>query len=191
MVIVTNRKLCKVDFIDRVKEIVDLVNPVIVLREKDLTKEEYFELAQKLDFVENLYLQDIDIARKLNKDVHLPFKVFMDNDLKGIRHKSCSVHSIEEAVIAESKGATFLVTGHIFKTDCKKGLEPRGLDFLEKLVSSVHIPVVGIGGIDETNAKLVLNSGAKSFAIMSSVFVRDDIREYILKLKQIEKNEKK
>lgn len=59
-----------------------------------------------------------------------------------------SVHSREEAVYAESKGADYLIAGHIFATDCKKGLPPRGLDFLAEICASVKIPVFAIGGMD-------------------------------------------
>ena len=48
---------------------------------------------------------------------------------------------------AERLGATYVTAGHIFTTDCKKGLPPRGLDFLKNVCDAVTIPVYGIGGI--------------------------------------------
>lgn len=186
MVVVTNRKLCKDDFVKRIREIVEAVNPIIILREKDLKAQEYFELAKKLDFVEKLFLQNVEIAKSLDRNIHLPFNQFMNEDLTCFKIKSCSVHSKEEAVKAEKQGASFLLTGHIFETDCKKDLAPRGLDYLKYICDSALIPVVAIGGIDQTNASLVLNSGASSFAIMSSAFLKEDIKDYLLCLKQIE-----
>ena len=41
-----------------------------------------------------------------------------------------SCHSLEDALEAQQLGATYLTAGHIFETDCKKGLPGRGLDFL-------------------------------------------------------------
>lgn len=58
-----------------------------------------------------------------------------------------SVHSVEDAMEAEQLGATYVTAGHIFTTDCKKGLPPRGLDFLKNVCDAVTIPVYGIGGI--------------------------------------------
>ena len=51
-----------------------------------------------------------------------------------------SVHSVEDAIKAEQLGATYMTAGHIFATDCKKGLPPRGLDFLKNVCDAVGIP---------------------------------------------------
>lgn len=59
-----------------------------------------------------------------------------------------SVHSVEDAIKAEQLGATYMTAGHIFATDCKKGLPPRGLDFLKNVCDAVLIPVYAIGGIN-------------------------------------------
>ena len=63
----------------------------------------------------------------------------------------------------------YVVAGHIFKTDCKKGLEPRGLKFVENLSSVLNIPVFAIGGINERNSQSVINSGAFGLCMMSSL----------------------
>ena len=56
-----------------------------------------------------------------------------------------------------------------YKTDCKKGLEPRGLKFVENLSSVLNIPIFAIGGIDERNSQSVINSGAFGLCMMSSL----------------------
>ena len=58
-----------------------------------------------------------------------------------------SVHSVEEAIEAQNLGATYISAGHIFATDCKKGVPPRGLDFLKKVCQTATIPVYSIVGI--------------------------------------------
>ena len=78
-----------------------------------------------------------------------------------------SVHSLEEAVLAERLGAGYLTAGHIFATDCKKGLPPRGLSFLREIASAVRIPVYGIGGMDRSKEKEVEETGAAGICIMS------------------------
>ena len=60
-----------------------------------------------------------------------------------------SIHSLDEAKEVENLGASYVVAGHIFETDCKKGLEPRGLKFVEDLSFKLTIPIFAIGGIDE------------------------------------------
>ena len=42
-----------------------------------------------------------------------------------------SVHSVEDAKEAERLGVSYMTAGHIYITDCKKGLAPRGLGFLK------------------------------------------------------------
>ena len=78
-----------------------------------------------------------------------------------------SVHTVEEAVNAEKLGANALIAGHIFMTDCKKGLAPRGLDFLKDICRAVSIPVFAIGGIDDSNSEAVKLAGAQGECRMS------------------------
>lgn len=66
-----------------------------------------------------------------------------ENAAKEFETVGVSVHSADEAVLAEKMGATYVTAGHIFATDCKKGLEPRGIEFLKNAVSSVDIDVYG------------------------------------------------
>ena len=82
-----------------------------------------------------------------------------------------SVHSVDEAQRAQVLGATYLTAGHIFTTDCKKGLPPRGLQFLQEVCQSVSIPVYAIGGItlDPQKIETVLSCGASRVCIMSGM----------------------
>ena len=68
---------------------------------------------------------------------------------------------------AERLGAAYVTAGHIFTTDCKKGLPPRGLEFLTDVVNAVKIPVYGIGGIDEENITKIMECGAAGGCMMS------------------------
>jgi thiamine-phosphate pyrophosphorylase len=75
-----------------------------------------------------------------------------------------SVHSKDEAIKACSLGASFLIAGHIFETDCKKGVVPRGLIFLKEIVNTVKIPVFSIGGITLLNVPEVKIQEQKEYA---------------------------
>lgn len=78
-----------------------------------------------------------------------------------------SVHSLEEAREAERLGASYVTAGHIFTTDCKKGVPPRGIEFLEQVCAGVNIPVYAIGGIHMENISLVQNTKAAGACMMS------------------------
>lgn len=81
----------------------------------------------------------------------------------------CSVHSPEEAKEAEQLGAAYLTAGHIYATDCKPDIPPRGLSFLREVCRSVTIPVYAIGGIGLKGGRLeeVMKTGAKGACVMS------------------------
>lgn len=100
--------------------------------------------------------------------VHYSFNDFVKCDyfLKNIK-RSVSVHSNEDAVLAERLGADRLMTGHIFATKCKD-TAPRGLEYLTDIVQSVNIPVVAIGGITAENYLTVIKAGASDIAVMNS-----------------------
>jgi len=79
-----------------------------------------------------------------------------------------SVATPEEALAAEAAGADYLgVT--VWATPTKVDAIPRGLDGLRAIVDAVEVPVVGIGGIDVANARLVLDAGAVGVAVVSAV----------------------
>ena len=82
-----------------------------------------------------------------------------------------SVHSVEDALKAESLGADYLTAGHIYTTDCKKGLPPRGLEFLENVCKAVKIPVYAIGGIHPGTGQLneIMEHGSAGGCIMSDM----------------------
>ncbi|WP_211655520.1 thiazole tautomerase TenI [Planococcus alpniumensis] len=81
----------------------------------------------------------------------------------------CSIHSAEEARLAEKNGADFLFFGHIYPTQSKPGLSPRGIEHLRIIVESVDIPVIAIGGITPDLTPEVVKAGAKGIAVMSGV----------------------
>lgn len=166
---VTNRHLA-VDFIKRIKEISSLGVPII-LREKDLAEVEYFGLAKTvLEITDNVILHTyIDTARKLgHMKIHLPLPFLKKSDISGFEIVGVSIHSVDEALTAQSLGATYITAGHVFATDCKKGLPPRRLSFLKDVCSAVDIPVFAIGGITSLNAPDTISSGAHGICVMSS-----------------------
>ncbi len=174
---VTNRKLCKNDFLERIRKIADEKPRAIILREKDLTEEEYTKLAAEVieicknGGVECILHNFVYTAEKLHHtSLHLPLSVLegISADCrKKFKILGASCHSAEDAINAQKLGCTYITAGHIFDTDCKKGLPGRGLDFLKKVCRSVSVPVYAIGGISTDNISDVIRAGAAGGCIMS------------------------
>ena len=194
--IISNRKLCENKNLERQIEKIFLAYEKkiilkkfeivsLTLREKDLDKNEYLNLVEKIypickKYKINLILhQNYDLNlddRYMIEGLHLSYEIFKSLNknikeelIKKYKRIGVSIHSLEEARKVENLGASYVVAGHIFKTDCKKGLEPRGLKFVEELSSILTIPIFAIGGIDEKNSQSVIDSGAFSVCMMSSL----------------------
>ena len=85
-----------------------------------------------------------------------------------IKRIGTSIHSVEDAVFAESHGADYITAGHIFTTDCKKGLPGRGVDWLKSICNAVSIPVYAIGGISDANVSLLSDGNIAGYCMMSA-----------------------
>ena len=176
IICVTARKLCVADFFEQLGLIAEARPKFIILREKDLREEEYVSLAEraaeicrnKTELVLHYYWK---AAISLGaENIHLPLnvlRVLTETEKKHFNRIGASCHSVEDAVEAQKLGADYITAGHVFATDCKKGLEPRGLDFLGKVCYSVDIPVFAIGGITPDNICSVRESGAAGACVMS------------------------
>lgn len=98
----------------------------------------------------------------------------MSNEEKSVfRIIGASCHSPEEAAEAQRLGCSYVTAGHVFATDCKKGMEPRGLRFLKEVCDAVTIPVYGIGGIGPGNISQVRETGAAGACVMSRLMTCD------------------
>lgn len=177
IICVTNRRLCCEDFLTRIDRIAVCSPKYIVLREKDLPEGEYCALAaQAADICRHngaeliLHTYPEAAAESGCRSIHLPMHILRSRpDLSAFTMVGTSCHSPEEAEEAEALGADYIVAGHIFATDCKKGLPPRGLGFLSEVCRRVRVPVYGIGGIAPENIAQVTGAGASGGCIMSGL----------------------
>ncbi len=177
LIAVTNRHLCKGDFLDRIRLLVDCRVPKILLREKDLLPEAYEELSHKV--LEICSATDtkcilhnyVDAALHEKADaIHLPLQTALTEKekLTAFSHLGISTHSIEQVRKAEDIGAAYVTYGHVFATDCKKDVPPRGLASLAEITAQTELPVYAIGGIHIENVRSALAAGAKGVCIMST-----------------------
>lgn len=186
---VTNRLLCEGEFFPRLEEMAKCSPAGIILREKDLSGEEYEAFAGKAARICRTYKVPcifhsfVDTAIKMGADkIHLPLSVLRSLSCGQKQHFTvlgASCHSVEEALEAQALGCTYITAGHIFATDCKKGLAPRGIEFLHEICESVSLPVYAIGGIDGRNFAGVRRAGAKGACVMSGWMRCEDVAEYM------------
>lgn len=186
---VTDRKLCREEFLSRIERIAAVHPAGIILREKDLPEEEYRSLAEQV--LEICRKQETpcilhgfyDTALELGCDrIHLPLSVLKDMEpgkRKRFRILGASCHSAEDAVLAEEMGCSYITAGHIFETDCKKGLPGRGLEFLEEVCRKVTVPVYAIGGITAADMGRIRQAGAAGACVMSGLMTCEDPKEYL------------
>ncbi|BCB35785.1 transcriptional regulator TenI [Bacillus cereus] len=148
------------------------------IREREKSTKELYEgvesLLKKSFPASKLVINDrIDIAILLNiPRVQLGYR---STDVRSVKekfsylHVGYSVHSLEEAVEAFKSGADSLVYGHVFPTECKKGVPARGLEEISDIARSLSIPIIAIGGITPENTKDILASEVSGIAVMSGI----------------------
>ncbi|HDR3499459.1 thiazole tautomerase TenI [Bacillus toyonensis] len=148
------------------------------IREREKSTKELYEgvesLLKKGFPASKLVINDrIDIAILLNiPRVQLGYRsadVRLVKEKFSYLHVGYSVHSLEEAIVAFKNGADSLVYGHVFPTDCKKGVPARGLEEISDIASCLSIPITAIGGIIPENTVDVLTNGVSGIAVMSGI----------------------
>lgn len=188
VIAVSNRHLTRLPYLEQADRICSFHPRAFLLREKDLPLEDYLRLAEEVKricdrhhvtLIPHFYPEAAEqIGSRL---LHLPLwklreQRASDKPEKAMPHQSglkigVSVHSAEEAREAVRLGASYLTAGHVFATDCKKGVPPRGLEFLKEICELAPVPVYGIGGIrlDPEQIREVLAQGAAGACIMSQM----------------------
>ena len=166
--------------IERLTKLTELRPQAVILRAKSLDKAAYRTLALQAQQsceaagIPLILHSDWQLVRELDvKRLHLPLALLRQLPTCERAHFIClstSVHSVGEAQEAQALGAIVLIAGHIYTTQCKAGLAPRGLGFLQNLCSTVNLPVYAIGGISfdaAQHAELQAN-GARGACVMSA-----------------------
>lgn len=196
LLIISNRKLCKNENLEKQLEkiFIDYEEKTkfkefqiegVILREKDLLEIDYLKLLKNVEKVVEknngriIIHKNYDVLKEKNKNVvglHLSFETFLnldENKIENLRQIygkiGVSVHTLEEAKKSQDLGANYIIVGHIFNTDCKKGLKPKGLDFLKEIAKEIKIEVFAIGGIDFNNYSEVIKTGVTGVCMMSGL----------------------
>lgn len=166
--------------IERLTKLTELRPQAVILRAKALDKAAYRTLALQAQQsceaagIPLILHSDWQLAHDLGISMlHLPLALLRqisEYERAYFTWLSTSVHSVGEAQEAQALGATVLIAGHIYTTQCKAGLAPRGLSFLQAVCSAISLPVYAIGGIGfdaAQHAELKAN-GARGVCVMSA-----------------------
>lgn len=188
IICITNRALCKGDFLSRIRLVANAHPAGIVLREKDISESEYEMLARQVMPICQeagtpcILHGFVNTALKLGaRRIHLPIGLLrrLGSDIKRFEQIGASCHSADEAKEAEALGCTYVTAGHIFDTDCKAGIPGRGMEFLSEICGSVSVPVYAIGGVTPRRMAEIYRSGASGACIMSGIMCCDDPQKLI------------
>ena len=179
-----------------VKESLDGGATFIQLREKTLDEESFLEEAKEIKklcaeynvpFVIN---DNVDIALAMDADgVHVGQS---DMEAGNVREKlgpdkiiGVSAQTVEQAVLAEKRGADYLGVGAVFPTGSKDDAVEVSHETLKAICEAVSIPVIAIGGITVDNTKELAGSGICGIAVISAIYAQEDIPAATSRLKQV------
>ncbi len=179
---------------DVVRESLDGGGTFVQLREKSLDEESFLEEAKDLQklcreynvpFVIN---DNVDIAVAMNADgVHVGQS---DMEAGDVRAKlgpdkivGVSAGTVEEAILAEKRGADYLGVGAVFPTGSKDDAVDVPHDVLKAICEAVSIPVIAIGGITKDNVTELKGSGICGVAVISAIYAQKDIKKAASDLK--------
>lgn len=167
----------------------------IQLREKNLDDESFLKEAIEIKELCKSYNvpfiinDNVDIALKMNADgVHLGQNDMEAGNVRSILGKDkiigVSAQTVEQALLAQERGADYLGVGAVFPTDSKKDANNISHQTLKEICKAVDIPVVAIGGISKDNVQALSGSGICGVAVISAIFAQDNIAEATRELKK-------
>ena len=166
------------------------------LREKNLDDEHFYEEAVELqkmaaEFNVPFVINDnVDIALRMNADgVHVGQNDMEAGDVRALigpdKILGVSAQTVEQAVLAEQRGADYLGVGAVFPTGSKDDAVEVSHETLKAICEAVSIPVVAIGGITRENTPLLAGSGIAGIAVISAIYAQDNIFEASASLKKV------
>jgi thiazole tautomerase (transcriptional regulator TenI) len=193
LIAVTDGKMAEAELIKTVQAIAPYVN-FIILREKQKSPRAYFTFVNRLLAAgvpkDRLCIHEHAVICAITgvNRLHLPENSLPVNKIKQLFPSltiGVSVHTLPKAVEAGQNGADYVMYGHVYATASKKGMEPRGIKQLEKIISSVYLPVIAIGGINVTKMEELAQVNTDGIAVMSAVFSQENPLEAVKILREV------
>jgi thiamine-phosphate pyrophosphorylase len=177
---ITDRRISGLPHAEQVEKLIAGGARFIQLREKHLAPKDFYSEAEKaLAFARprnvKIIINDrVDLALTLKTDgVHLGQDDLPPAEARKILGETAiigfSTHSVEQAIAAAKLPIDYIAIGPIFETSTKENPDAVvGIEGLRQVRKSIGaFPLVAIGGITQENARLCLEAGADSVAVIS------------------------
>ncbi len=185
--LVTNRYQDSLEnFLEKVETACRSGVTIIQLREKNLTTNQYYQLAKQVKEITDAYQVPLIIDDRLDiclavdaaglhiGDDELPVsvarKVLGPEKILGVTAKT-----VKRALEAETSGADYLGTGAIFPTTTKENAPITLISTLKTICQTVAIPVVAIGGLTSENIDQLAETGIAGVAVVRDLMQAEDI----------------
>ena len=180
---------------DQVEEALKGGVTFVQLREKDLDEERFLEEAREIKELCGRYQvpfvinDNVDIAQAVDADgVHVGQSDMEAGDVRARLGQDkiigVSAQTVEQALLAESRGADYLGVGAVFATGSKADASEVDHETVKAICQAVHIPVIAIGGITRENVGALAGTGVCGAAVISAIFAQEDVEEETRKLKE-------
>ena len=185
--LVTNRYQDSLEsFLEKVETACRSGVTIIQLREKNLTTNQYYQLAKQVKEITDAYQVPLIIDDRLDVclavdaaglhigDDELPVSVARQvlgpEKILGVTAKT-----VKRALEAETSGADYLGTGAIFPTTTKENAPITLISTLKTICQTVAIPVVAIGGLTSENIDQLIGTGIAGVAVVRDLMQAEDI----------------
>ena len=185
--LVTNRYQDSLEnFLEKVETACRSGVTIVQLREKNLTTNQYYQLAKQVKEITDAYQVPLIIDDRLDiclavdaaglhiGDDELPVsvarKVLGPEKILGVTAKT-----VKRALEAETSGADYLGTGAIFPTTTKENAPITLISTLKTICQTVAIPVVAIGGLTSENIDQLIGTGIAGVAVVRDLMQAEDI----------------
>ena len=185
--LVTNRYQDSLEsFLEKVETACRSGVTIIQLREKNLTTNQYYQLAKQVKEITDAYQVPLIIDDRLDVclavdaaglhigDDELPVsvarKVLGPDKILGVTAKT-----VKRALEAETWGADYLGTGAIFPTTTKENAPITLISTLKTICQRVAIPVVAIGGLTSENIDQLIGTGIAGVAVVRDLMQAEDM----------------
>ena len=185
--LVTNRYQDSVEsFLEKVETACRSGVTIVQLREKNLTTNQYYQLAKQVKEITDAYQVPLIIDDRLDVclavdaaglhigDDELPVSVARQvlgpEKILGVTAKT-----VKRALEAEEGGADYLGTGAIFPTTTKENAPITLISTLKTICQRVAIPVVAIGGLTSENIDQLIGKGIAGVAVVRDLMQAEDV----------------
>ena len=185
--LVTNRYQDSLEsFLEKVETACRSGVTIVQLREKNLTTNQYYQLAKQVKEITDAYQVPLIIDDRLDVclavdaaglhigDDELPVSVARQvlgpEKILGVTAKT-----VKRALEAEEGGADYLGTGAIFPTTTKENAPITLISTLKTICQRVAIPVVAIGGLTSENVDQLIGTGIAGVAVVRDLMQAEDI----------------